>query len=301
MPHRAALYSVRIRQSHKKGDYRLLGNYDRASNWLGDALTVTLPSLRASDATRDIGVEYESTLTSLPTDCIGFTLLGGRSGISSIIQKPGDAPFNRTPEHAEVMRSAILFYLPPNRNVGFAVVHVPHRNSRKSLVGEYLRQYFSDLNYSLEIVPVVPQDALRQAVDANAIERVTLIKHDLQPDNAFANAAQWGDSEVGRVELAIPSRRNRRLRRDPIQRFLDNPTDENRSQIVEFAGLRFDEAKVTARMPGGSRRTFYLEDHEGGYPMSLEIDIEVEDDLGALPDELKRELQNALTQMRPEP
>ena len=115
----------------------------------------------------------------------------------------------------------------------------------------------------------------------------------------FANAAQWGDDEVGRIELSIPSRRNHKLRSDPISKFLGDPTAENRRQIVEFAGLRFDEAKVTARMPGGSRRTFYLEDHEGGHPMSVEIDIHNEDNMGAMSDELCRELQDALTQMHP--
>lgn len=301
MPHRAALYSVRIRRSQQRETYKLLGNYDDASTWLGDTLNAILPTLKVNDTDKDIGVTFESMLHSLPAHCIGVTLLGGRSGISSVIQRTGDAPFYRTPDHSELMRSAILFDLPPSRNIGFAIVHVPHRNSRKSLIDKYLSTYFSNLGYSLEIAPIVPQDALRQAVDDNAIERVTLIKRDLWSDNAFANAAQWGDNEVGRIELSIPSRRNHKLRRDPLRRFLDDQTAENRRQIVEFAGLRFDEAKVTVRMPGGSRRTFYLEDHEGGHPMSVEIDIHSEDTLGARPDDLRHELQSALAQMHPSP
>ena len=192
MPHRAALYRVRIRRSHQTDAYELLGNYDYASTWLGDTLDTILRTLSVNDPDRDIRVQYESTLGSLPANFIGVTLLGGRSGISSIIQKSGDAPFHRTHDHAEVMRSAILFDLPPGRNTGFAIVHVPHRNSRKGLVDEHLRKHFSNMGYSLELTPVVPQDALRQAVDADAIERVTLIKRDLQHDNAFRQRSSMG-------------------------------------------------------------------------------------------------------------
>ena len=301
MSHRAALYSVRIRQTGQSDVYELLGNYDRHSTWLGDTIANMMPSLNVSDVSRDVGVRYESALHFTNSDYIGTSLLAGRSGINSIIQKPGEAPFLRTHDHSEVMRSAILFDLPRLQRIGFAVVHVPHRNGRKTLIEEYLRKNFAAMGFSLELTPFVPQDALRQAVDNNEIERVTLVKHDLAPDNEFASAAQWGSFEVGRIELAIPSRRNRRLRRDPIKQFLDDPTDENRRQIIEFAGLSFDEVKVTACMPDGSHRTFLLENHEGGHPMTTEINIDVEDDIGATSAELRRELQNALTQMRPPP
>ena len=124
MAHRAALYSVRIRRSHQRNTYKLLGNYDGASTWLGDTLNSILPALRVDDANQGIGVIYESAMHSLPPNSIGVTLLGGRSGISSVIQRAGDAPFYRTPDHSELMRSAMLFDLPPDRNTGFAIVHI---------------------------------------------------------------------------------------------------------------------------------------------------------------------------------
>ena len=91
------------------------------------------------------------------------------------------------------------------------------------------------------------------------------------------------------------------LRGDPLRRFLREPNDENRRQIIEFGGLIFDEVAVTVDMPEGGQRTFFLEAHEGGHPMKLGINVTQMDRYGATPHELSSELARALATVSPSP
>lgn len=301
MSHRAALYRVRIRPQRDVNSWRLLGDYDEAGSWAGTPIDAALVALNGKSRDGKVHAKYEARLPALTPDRVGVTVLSGRSGVTSVLERPGDPPFSRTPDHSESMRSAALFHLPPDRDSGWLAIHVPHGKSCKGIVENQLRTHMSNLGYVIELGAIVPPNAIREAVERDAVERITLIKHEPSKSDRFKDAAQWGDEEVERIELSIPSRRRRRLRSDPLQKFLDEPTEGHRKQIIEFGGLQFDEAAVTVDMPEGGQRTFYLEAREGGHPMTLGLDLHDADEYGVAPPALAKELQRALETVTPSP
>ena len=301
MSHRAALYRVKIRPKQKVDSWCLLGDYDAAGTWAGHTLNGLLVKLNGKSRDKKVQAQFESNLPNLEPNCVGVSVLSGRSGVTSVLELEGKRPFLRTPEHSEAMRSAVLLDLPPRRTSGWLAVHVPHGRSCKGIIEHALRQGFGQLGFVIELGAIVPANALRDAVYRDLVEKITLIKHEPTKSDRFRDAAQWGDDEVERIKLSIPSRRGMHLRGDPLRRFLNEPNDENRRQIIEFGGLIFDEVAVTVSMPEGGQRTFYLEAREGGHPMTLGINVTGMDRYGATPVELSRELASALATVSPSP
>lgn len=295
MSHRAALYMVRVRPHGDVNDWRLLGDYDHLGTWAGTTIAKALGDFDEWNWDDTVHARFESFLPTDRQNHVGISFLSGKSGITSVIERHGDPPFYRSPDHTEEIRTAVLFNLPRNRTDGWMSLHIPHNRSCKSIVERTLRDAFSHYGYIIELNPVIPRTAYREAVEQNRLSTVTLIKRDPTAYDAFVDAAQWGDNEVDRIEFKISSRRSRRLLGDPIRRFLDNPDEPNRKQIIEFAGLTFDELKVTVDMPEGNTRTFYLEALSGGHPITYHLDVVDEDEYGASTEDLVEELSSTLT------
>jgi hypothetical protein len=293
MSHRAALYEVKVRPHRKADDWQLLGDYDHAATWLGGSIAADLTSLNGEGSGGNVKAQFEAALPNLWSDEVGASILSGRKGVRSVLRRRSDPPFARTPDHFEDMRSAVLFSLPRNDVAGRLAVHVPHGHSCKSILEVHLRRSMADRGFFLKLAPIVSQDALLEAVERGAIERVTLIKQDPTSSDKFRDAAQWGSDEIDRLELTIPSKRDVWLRRDPLKKFLDDRSEENLRQIIEFEGLIFDEVAVTVELPDGAHRTYYLEHREGGHPMTIGLDLMDADELGAGPEHLTAELRKA--------
>jgi hypothetical protein len=295
MSHRAAIYRVRARPQGDVNGWRLCGDIDEAGTWLGTPIDKALVNLNGKSRDGKVTARHDGALQAIGADQVGCSILSGRSGVVSVIEKPGQPPFDRTLDSSESMRSAVLFDLPRGRKEGRLAVHVPDGRSCKGIVETALRSALSSIGFVLELGPIVPANALQEAVERDAVEKVTLIKHDPSKAEKFSDAAQWGgDEDLDRLELTIPSKRNRHLKRDPLKRFLDDPTDASRQQLIEFEGLVFDEVAVTVEMPDGTQRTFFLDGREGGHAMTTAIDVRAFDRYGATAGELSRELRNAL-------
>ena len=293
MSHRAALYLVQVRQK-RESEWRLFGDFDQTGTWFGDVVASALSQLNDKSRDGKVVAHFEAALPGLGDGQVGASIRSGRTGITSVIERSGHPSYDRSPDHAESMRSAVLFDLPKGQRAGRLAVHVPFGRSCKGIVERALKAHVGVLGFIVELGPIVPAGALREAVERDAVERVTLIKHDPARSDKFADAAQWGSDAVDRLELSIPSRRNRRLRRDPLKKFLDEPTEANRQQIIEFEGLSFDEASVTVEMPDGVQRTFFLEAREGGHPMTTGISVGEGDRYGAIASDLSDGLRAAV-------
>ena len=278
----------------------LLGDYNGRGDWVGNLVAKALGNLDHMNYDETVYAHFESYLDLPPRNYVGTSLLSGRSGITSVLERSGAPSFLRTPEHSEVMRSAVLFHLPRRKRDGVMAIHIPHNRSCKSIIERALREEFSESDYRIEITPIVPRSALLEAVRRNNISKVTLIKHNPTDSDAFLEVAQYGDTAVDRLELIIPSRRRKRLRGDPLLNFLEDPSEGNRRQIIEFAGLTFDDVKITVDMSEGGSRTFHLEDAGRGHPITYELLIDNEDDFGADIAELNDELIDTLTTVQDE-
>lgn len=303
MAHRVALYRVRVRPKRDLDGWKLLGDFDDGGSWFGATIAAVLKQLTETSPDGKVIAQAEKVLPGLKTSEAGYSILSGRSGVTSVLQRAGQAPYDRTPQHVETMRSAVLFDLPRNRHVGHLAVHVPDGRSCKGIVERALRARASQLGLIAELGPIVPLDAFRQAVADGKVEQVTLIKHDPATADKFADAAQWGTDEIGSLYLGLPSKRRHFLSNDPLVKFLAQPSDANRKAILEFAGLRFDEAAVKVELPDGTERSFFLEGHEAGHTVTTGIEIKATgfDRFGAKPDQLVTELRKALNTVAGDP
>ena len=243
MSHRAALYRLRIRPKRQVRGWCLLGDYDEAGTWVGETIQKALMGQTSTNYDRTVEATFgEELLPRLPPNTVGVQILSGKSGVSSVLTRGGLTRFVRTPDDSEVMRSAALFSLPPHRTEGWLVVHVPHRRGCKTILHDALRANFGERGYVISITPFVPEDAFRALIDQARVSKVTLTKRELERSDRFAEAAQWGDNKLDRIELTFRGRRLRSLNKDPIRRFLAKPSEETRNRIIEFGGLQFDDA-----------------------------------------------------------
>jgi hypothetical protein len=261
--------------------------------WLGDVIARALQSIHANKSRNgEVLATVEAALPDLETGRVGFTILTGRKGITSVLQKDGQPDFPRTPDHAEAMRTAVLYDLPRGATDGRLAVHVPHGHSCKGIVDDVVNKFASAAGVVLEVEAAITPSALREAIKQDALQKVTLYKYDPTKSDKFSDAAKWGGEQVPEVLLTIPSKRKLKLKRDPLLKFLDEPTPANKRELVTFSGLVFDEAAVTVELPEGGTRTFFVEPHAGGHPITraLDLDDASGDAWGPAPAELSREL-----------
>lgn len=301
MSHRAGVYRPRIRRQGQRDKWLPFGDFNGEGAWLRDVFHQDMEQLDGKSDDGRLHARFERHLPDLGPDMVGASILTGRSGVRSRIRSAGNF-FTRTEEHAEEMRAAVLFQLPRRKHVGLMAVHVPHRNSCKGIVDDILMAALRERGFMLKLAAAVPLAAYAEAVRSGHVEKVTLIKYNAVGSDSFSDAAQWQDLQQAEMVLRFSGKRRRDRHKDindikPIKKFLDDRSEESRRQILEFNGIRYDDAKVTVTLPNDARRTFYLErEVEGGHPITMALDIKPEDqdELGATSEALSRELRRVL-------
>lgn len=294
MSHRAAIYMVRVRKRYG-GNYHLFGDWDdQGGGWFGDVALTSLRGLNAADRNGKVKTVYECDLPKLGTNEVGVAVRGGRGGVTSVLEKAGEAPFARTPEHLEHMRSGVIFRLPKGASQGWLAVHSPHGHGAKGVIERHLATRCSAGDCTMEIQPVIPLSALRAAVEQNLIEKVTLIKHQPGSSNEFGDTSKWGE-EVDRIEMDVFAKRAKKLGGGPLINFLNDPSESNRAAVVELAGLTFDEAAVRVTLENGLVRTYWIDRPERGFPVSVDLgSLKDDDELGPSATDISYSLRAAL-------
>jgi len=137
-------------------------------------------------------------------------------------------------------------------------------------------------------------NALRAAVDQGLVEKVTLIKHQPGASNEFGDSSKWGE-EVDRLEMDVFAKRKKKLGGGPLVKFLGDPTDANRKEVVELAGLTFDEVAVRVQLEDGLMRTYWIDRPERGFPVSVDLGkLKDADELGPSAADISQGLRAAL-------
>lgn len=276
MTHRAALYTVRVRQKYDRSESkeaRLLGDIDEEGTYLRDVLERYCNGMESVSA--DETKVVRSTKTAVDGIDLLVTALHGQNGLAAdIVGANGELRLRQTPEDTQLLRCGWMFRLPPAEDTGWLAVHVAHGRGAKGLLErsilEQLRQETEFPGLKLEIVPFVLESTLKAAVDADQIDKVKLVKYEQPGDRAAAATNNWVPAgAVGRLELDISARKSRVIG-DLVQRFLRGETAVFNT-IVEFAGITFDEAKVEV-IVDGARRTFNIEKPDAGHAFTQDLE-----------------------------
>jgi hypothetical protein len=256
---RAALYTVRVRA--KRG----------APVPLGDLLSVLAALLDGFVQASEDGTRFvRSVSTEVDGEDLFVVLQHGESGIAAeIVDAAGGVRLRQTPDDAQLVRCACLFRLPAAEQEGRLALHVNDGRGVKELLEGGLRRRFAARSpgLALEFARSVEGDLLQAAVAANRIEKVRLVRLERPGDRAIAAVDKWVPAgAAARVEVDVGGRIQPTL----IRRFLAGDRGAF-ADIVEFAGMTFDEAKVEVRLPDDTRRLFDLEHPDQGRPVMREL------------------------------
>jgi hypothetical protein len=289
MTHRAAIYTVRVRPKRKKeeNDYRLLGDIDEQ----GTSLAATIREI--GDGLR---VQTEEGTTRVGcTRCIRdgqdvfMMLTHGQSGVvADIFDAEYHLALHQELDMTQEVKCGVLFHLPAAQKLGWLAAHVNAGRSAKGLLEKGLVEGFRDQHPDLllEINPSVSAQALRQAAEANRIEKVILVKLVQPTDRARALTDKWvRGGNVGKLELDItsfglgvepdrPGRRGRlreRLQTGLLLRYFRGEREAAFNEMVEAVGLRFDQVKFEVVLPSGAHRTYNIEHPESGHAITEDL------------------------------
>lgn len=255
-------------------DYRLLGSVDDAGT---DLLRVFGDCLNGLEVFNE---DHSKVVRCISAQSTGDELLSifqhGQSGVvADIVSNQGNLRLRQVAQDSQLLRCGCIFLLPRDQDTGFLALHVNNGRGIKSLLEKGLtggvRSRFDDLK--LELNPFVHRGVLEQAVHDGQIDKVRLIKTQRPEDAAVAATRKWIRGEqTGKLELDITATgRAQRVRNALVDRFLGGDADAF-DEIVEFEGIRFDEAKVEVVLPNDARRTFNIENPSAGHPFTVEME-----------------------------
>ena len=273
MTHRAKLYSVKVHNAGATKQACFLGNVDGKGTRAASIVQEALQVLDATNTEHKIHISYESLMQPMDRDQVGATLLRGNSGVTSTITKNDNEVFRREPDHSESVRAGVLFELPKEEYEGVVALHIPHNMGYKSILEKELQRSFTKFGLVMTLKPIVPIAAFQEAVNSGHIKKLVLAKYNVSDSDPFTQYAKLDSGNTDRMKLVFEPKRRKFLSYDPLNRFVDDKTDENLRALLTFESLPFEEARVTAQLPDNTTRTFNIENIEGGHPMSICLDI----------------------------
>ena len=282
MSERAALYTVGVRPRGRGGSALPLGDLDGNGRRLADVLDGMLAGF--SEASADGARVARTQLVEPDGDDLFVVLQHGQKGLAAdIVDAAGSVRLRQTPDDLQLVRCGCLFRLPAAATAGSLAVHVSNGRGIKGLVVQGLVARFGALfpELRLAIERLADPDALRDAVAADRIERLRLIRIEPAGERPAGEAGKWVDAaSAARVELDVAVRTpGHRIQRSLIERYLAGDSDAF-AEIVSFAGMTFDEALVGVVLPDESRRLFDLARPEAGRPVLRELPALELDDVG---------------------
>lgn len=275
MSHAAAIYTVQVHRRGRPAALELLGH-------IGDEGGRLLWALEGYMAELDVQSEDgNKTLTAVSwatDEAAGELRVGLSVGIRGqrvdVFEEEALA-FAQQPGHTARVRSAALFQLPADGNLGYLAVYVPHRRGAMTLLRQGLTVPFAaDFpDYVLKVSPAISGTALEAALEQDLIEKVELVRFDRHTDAFAGGSSKWlRQGSAAQVALEIRSRGGRLLP-NLIRRYLTG--DESVwGEIVEFEGLRFDGAKVQVEQDG-RHHTYNIERPESGHATTIDIEPEL--------------------------
>jgi len=300
MPHRAALYTVRVHPPYRSKPHQLLrfGDFDGAGGYLGDAILRFLNDgidIANGDGTRSASCEA----ARISGEDLLATFVHGQSGVGAdIVDANNQLRIRQMPDDSQLVRCGSVFRLPPGEQLGWWAVHVNNGKNVKGLMdGELMRLVRENFDLMLEVHPFIVRAALEEAVDGDHIETIKLVRFLKPHDRATSETSRWVEEDAdAKLEVMFRKMGERGLLGALVGRYLRGDAGAF-DEIVEFRGLRFDEAHVTIMLDDGGTKTFNIDRPEGGHPLTTDLEHLVFDQGEPTPDSLHAELRRALNEM----
>jgi hypothetical protein len=279
--HRAALYTVRVKQTPSKDDYKDLGDYNGHGAFVGDTLAKYLENLAVPNQDGTKLVVCESvTPAGEDGEELHLKLRHGENGVAAIISDDqGQERYRQRATDTQLLSCGGLFVLPRHQNRGWLALHVNANRGVKGLLGLGLLQAFAGDHdkLRLQLDPYVEKSILETAVAKGKVNTVRLLKSVPPNDRADAITSRWLPKEHwGKIEVQIrPKGRAEHVKAALLKKYVGGGLDDKRQafpEIVEFNGMTFDEAKIEVELENKTVRTFNIEKPESGHPLTVDLD-----------------------------
>jgi hypothetical protein len=272
MAHRAALYSVSVHPLYKPKELRRFGNFDKKGTSLAALLDQYLdPAFGVQDGDRSV----EIVSSNLAKDDLELVVKHGQTGVAAdIFDSKRKKRLHQNPEDSHEINSGVLFQLPRNATIGWLAVHVNGNRSPKQLVYSELADKFrADYDpLKLLVSPAVSTAALLAAVESGQINTVKLTRLDRPTDIRKRITDQWvRKDQRAHVEVLIRAGTGEHVLNNLILKYLKGQKGVL-SQITEFSGAEFDNAKVEVTLDHDKTRTFNIENPEAGHAFTVDLD-----------------------------
>jgi hypothetical protein len=272
MGHTAAIYRVRVRGAGRghTSDLYPFGDIDGNGTDLIAVLTGLLDGLVEENVAKEKMVRCLRT-TATPDRELQAVVQHGQTGlVADIVDDRGTTRIRQNVRDTQWVKCGALFRLPAAEHIGWLAIHVNNGRGVKGLLCGRLESDFREdfRDRVLEIEPCVSGSALKEAIDADRLEKVKLVRT-VQADDLSNPGRKWvPGGTLGKIELDISAKRMVGTR---IKNFL-NGSDNAFGDIVTFEGMTFEEAKVEVATETGGRRTYNIEKPESGHPMTVDLE-----------------------------
>jgi hypothetical protein len=275
--HAAALYTVHVKEP--RGDHQPLGDIDGAGTYLLDVLADYVANL--GEISDEDGERILRCLDSRSNgDELIMTMQLGQSGVvADIVDADQNPRLRQIWTDTALIRCGGLFKLPRQQVMGWLALHVNNGRGIKGLLDRAVPPRFrTEFDRILELRPFIRGSALREAIEADKLAKVRLLRYERPADRANASTNRWVPADqYGKIELDISARgRGQMLKTAVLQRFLAGDGGAH-DEIFEFAGMTFEQVKVEVDVDG-RRRTFNLQNPTAGHPMTIDIQPDFDDE-----------------------
>lgn len=268
-------YTVRVRKKRSRDrPYLLLGDLDGAGLSLFEVAETILGSL----GTAIVYEESQKTISVENLESNGALLQGivrsGEYGVAADFYDTEEmeyADYKRKTKDSEVFPFYFLLYLPPNRDMGFAIFQSFSAFGIKSLMNKVLHDEERLKYFKLEMNRVISEDVMR-LVTENRLVELKLLRHDVPRD--IADRVHRGDSKEIYETLSFKIRGKKSL--DIPQRVRDMLSNRE-TRFYEILGTEYDEVKAVVKV-GKSTVTITFGEFDKFHEfMALDDDITLEE------------------------
>lgn len=272
MSHKAAIFSVGVHPLYKPKELRRFGNFDKAGTGLAPCLDHYFSNgFTLKDGERTVEV-ISSTVAG---DEVELVLKHGQTGVAAdIFDSKRKKRLHQNPEDSHEITSGVLFELPASQTTGWLAVHVTGNRSPKQLIySELSAKFRADYDpLKLLVSPVISTAALVAAVEGGELNAVKLTRLDRPTDIRKRITDDWvRKDQRAHVEVLIRAGTGEHVLNNLILKYLKG-NHGVLSQITEFSGAEFDNAKVEVSLPDGNTRTFNIENPEAGHAFTVDLE-----------------------------
>ncbi|HHL71360.1 MAG TPA: hypothetical protein ENJ29_02515 [Bacteroidetes bacterium] len=208
---------------------------------------------------------------------------GNRSEL--INTRSGIKEFEKERYHADVIPFYFFFYLPDDKNQGFAIFekygHSSPKTAFEDIIRSELKKVTESVTFSLN--PLVPEKLIKRYLDKGKVTKVILRKKEIPADkfDSYTDANKGAKKIEGHVDMVFVAKRGTSFN---LKKSLNSFLDNKKNRLIEIEEFVEDEVIVSVKIGEKTTRTVNLSKPE----LKMRAYIDITDDAEKQKDDSER-------------